>query len=177
MLVLTHTKAGVVALRGLLDREGVPPRAYRLYTMTGGRCDWSQRSPAEAPTIPTSSSSTTPANDYPNIRVAAAGLLESENVSDILAASYKRIIVDEYQDCSIRQHALIAHAARVPPTCALGDPLQAIFGFGNDRLAAWEDICPCFPLSGELSNPWLWDATDLHPHFARDRQQFGASRA
>jgi hypothetical protein len=119
-----------------------------------------------------------PANDYPNIRVAAAGLLESENVSDILAASYKRIIVDEYQDCSIRQHALIAHAARVLPTCALGDPLQAIFGFGNDRLAAWEeDICPCFPLSGELSNPWLWDATDLHPHFARDRQQFGASRA
>jgi hypothetical protein len=84
-------------------------------------------------------------------------LLESEHVSDILAASYKRIIVDEYQDCSIRQHAVLAYAAQVLPTCALGDPLQAIFGFGNDLLAAWEeDVCACFPLSGELSTPWRW---------------------
>jgi hypothetical protein len=42
-----------------------------------------------------------PASDYPNIRVAAVKLLKTGHLSDILAASYARLIVDEYQDCSI----------------------------------------------------------------------------
>jgi hypothetical protein len=157
ILVLTHTNAGVVALRGLLDREGVPPRRYRLCTIDGWAMRLISTFPHRSAHSPDILKLNNPAIDYPNIRVAAARLLESEHVSDILAASYKRIIVDEYQDCSIRQHAVLAYAAQVLPTCALGDPLQAIFGFGNDLLAAWEeDVCACFPLSGELSTPWRW---------------------
>jgi superfamily II DNA or RNA helicase len=35
ILVLTHTNAGVVALRGRLDRARVPSKAYRFYTIDG----------------------------------------------------------------------------------------------------------------------------------------------
>ena len=39
ILILTHTNAGVVALRSRLDRAGVPLRAYRLATIDG----WAMR--------------------------------------------------------------------------------------------------------------------------------------
>ncbi len=98
-----------------------------------------------------------PRTDYPNIRVAAAKLLKAGHVTDILAASYARLIVDEYQDCSIRQHAVVAYAAQTLPTCVLGDPMQAIFGFGGDDLAKWDEhVCAYFPVVGELNTPWRW---------------------
>jgi UvrD/REP helicase N-terminal domain len=106
----------------------------------------------------------TPSTDYPNIRVAAAKLLEAGHVSDILAASYARLIVDEYQDCSNRQHRIVAFAAQTLPTCVLGDPLQAIFGFGSDGLVNWDDqVCTYFPLAGELATPWRWINANAEP--------------
>ena len=62
-----------------------------------------------------------------------------------------RLIVDEYQDCSVRQHALVAYAAQTLPTVVLGDPLQAIFGFGIDDLADWEMVTEYFPVIGQLN--------------------------
>jgi hypothetical protein len=44
ILILTHTNAGVVALRGRLDRLRVPPKAYRLLTIDGWRCASYRRS-------------------------------------------------------------------------------------------------------------------------------------
>jgi hypothetical protein len=35
IMILTHTNAGVVALRGRLDRLNVPSKAYRLVTIDG----------------------------------------------------------------------------------------------------------------------------------------------
>ncbi len=96
-------------------------------------------------------------SDYPNIRVAAMNLLKAGHINEVLAASYERLIVDEYQDCSIRQHAVVAYAAQTLPTCVLGDPMQAIFGFGSDQLASWDEyVCKHFPISGELETPWRW---------------------
>ena len=164
ILVLTHTNAGVVALRGRLDHAGVPSKAYRLSTIDG----WAMRLISTFPTRsahkPEILKLATPATDYPNIRVAAAELLMAGHVSDILAASYARLIVDEYQDCSIRQHVAVAYAAQTLPTCVLGDPMQAIFGFGRDDLAKWDDqVCAYFPLTGELSTPWRWINAHAEP--------------
>jgi hypothetical protein len=38
-----------------------------------------------------------------------------------------------------RQHALVGFASNALPTSVLGDPMQAIFGFGQDDLAKWDD--------------------------------------
>ena len=164
ILVLTHTNAGVVALRGRLDRAGVPARAYRLSTIDGWAMRLISTFPARSAHNADLLQLAHPRTDYPNIRVAAAKLLKTGHVNDILAASYARLIVDEYQDCSIRQHAVVAYAAQILPTCVLGDPMQAIFGFGSDDLAKWdEDVCTYFPLAGELDTPWRWINAGAEP--------------
>lgn len=164
ILVLTHTNAGVVALRGRLDQAGVPARAYRLSTIDG----WAMRLISTFPMRSAHNAGllqlANPRTDYPDIRVAAARLLQAGHVNDILAASYARLIVDEYQDCSIRQHAVVTYAAQTLPTCVLGDPMQAIFGFGDDNLAKWdENVCTYFPLAGELTTPWRWINAGTEP--------------
>src|SRR5690606_175775 len=50
------------------------------------------------------------------------------------------------------------------PTCVLGDPLQAIFGFGTDGLADWNrDVLSYFPSAGELDTPWRWINAQAEP--------------
>lgn len=164
ILVLTHTNAGVVALRERLGRAGVPARAYRLCTIDGWIMRLISTFPTRSAHHPDLLKLANPSSDYPNIRVAAIKLLKAGHISDVLAASYARLIVDEYQDCSIRQHAVVAYAAQTLPTCVLGDPLQAIFGFGVDNLARWnEQVCTYFPVIGELDIPWRWINANAEP--------------
>lgn len=157
ILVLTHTNAGVVALRARLDRAGVPSGAYRLSTIDGWAMRLISTFPARSGHDAQLLQLANPRIDYPNIRVAAAKLAKAGHVNDVVAASYSRMIVDEYQDCSQRQHALVWYAAQVLPTCVLGDPMQAIFGFGADPLADWsEHVCAAFPVAAQLDTPWRW---------------------
>lgn len=164
ILVLTHTNAGVAALRGRLDRAGVSSKAYRLSTIDGWAMRLISTFPARSAHHPNLLKLENPSRDYKNIRVTAINLLKAGHVNDVLAASYARLIVDEYQDCSIRQHALVFYAAKTLPTCVLGDPMQAIFGFGGDSLANWnERICTDFPVAGELNKPWRWINAGTEP--------------
>lgn len=157
ILVLTHTNAGVVALRGRLDRAGVPSNAYRLSTIDGWAMRLISMFPQRGAYDPKILKLANARSDYPNIRVASMNLLKAGHINEVLAASYERLIVDEYQDCSIRQHAVVAYAAQTLPTCVLGDPMQAIFGFGSDQLASWDEhVCKHFPIAGELGTPWRW---------------------
>jgi hypothetical protein len=157
ILILTHTNAGVAALRSRLDKAVVPPRAYRLATIDG----WAMRLigmfPARSGIDPAILKLANPGQDYPAIRDAAWQLLKGGHVLDILAASFSRLIVDEYQDCSIPQHAIVYFAAPAFPVCVLGDPMQAIFGWRGNELADWgKHVCTHFPLAGELTTPWRW---------------------
>src|SRR5262245_20898282 len=76
VLILTHTNAGVVALRGKLDRLGVPSRAYRLFTIDGWAMRLISMFPQRSAHDPSLLALAHPATDYPNIRVAAARLLK-----------------------------------------------------------------------------------------------------
>src|SRR5690606_30138698 len=88
ILVLTHTNAGVAALRGRLDRAGVPPKAYRLTTIDGWAMRLISTFPARSAHDPALLRLANPGADYPNIRVAAINLLKAGHVNDVLAASY-----------------------------------------------------------------------------------------
>lgn len=156
ILVLTHTNAGVAALRSRLDRFHVPRTSYCLATLDGWAMRLIATFPARSGHDPSILDLTNPRRNYPAIRVAAAGLLEAGHISDVLLASYDRLIVDEYQDCSEIQHNIVRLTSNILPTCVLGDPLQAIFDFAG-RLAEWEkDVRAHFPPAGELSTPWRW---------------------
>lgn len=159
VLALTHTNAGVAALRSRLAKAGVPTSAYRLMTIDGWVIRllsmFPERSGAEASIL----QATRP--NYPKIRKAACVLLKESHLDDIIAANYDRLIVDEYQDCSVPQHAIVFYAARVLRTVVLGDPMQAIFNWPGNEVAPWDDmVCKHFPLVAELDVPWRWKNAD-----------------
>lgn len=158
ILVLTHTNAGVAALRHRLQELSVPKHKYRLTTIDG----WAIRLASTFPMRSGYSAGAKPKSpNYLKIRQATWKLLKESHVAELIVASYSMILVDEYQDCSYNQHAIVYFAAKCLPTCLLGDPLQSIFGFGDDRLAHWDDeVCKHFPLSGELTTPWRWRNAD-----------------
>ncbi len=157
ILVLTHTNAGVAALRGRLDRAGVPHSAYRLSTIDGWAIRLIASFPGRSGHDPDILRLATPAREYPAIREAAWKLLQTGHVSEVLKASYAQLIVDEYQDCSVPQHYIVYFLSLILPTCVLGDPMQAIFGFRGNALADWnQQVCAHFPVVAELATPWRW---------------------
>ena len=157
VLILTHTNAGVAALRLRMQRASVPASAYRVATLDGFAMRlvgiFPERSGIPAAILELRN----PGADYPAIRLAACTLVQAGHVSDTLAATYAHLLVDEYQDCNLVQHALVTALAAVIPTCVLGDPMQAIFGFAGNQLVDWDGhVLQQFPLIGELNQPWRW---------------------
>ena len=157
ILLLTHTNAGVAALRARLDRIGVLHNAYRLSTIDGWAIRLITSFPGRSGHDPNILRLSSPTRDYPEIRDSARKLLESGHVNTVLKASYAHLIVDEYQDCSVPQHLIVYFLSLILPTCVLGDPMQAIFGFRGNALADWgQQVCTHFPVMAELDTPWRW---------------------
>ncbi|MFG3978775.1 UvrD-helicase domain-containing protein [Pseudomonas aeruginosa] len=156
VLVLTHTNAGTTALRTRLQRGGVPTSAYRVSTIDGFAMRLAGKFPLRAGLDARVLELANPNADYPAIRGAVQGLLQTGHISDPITSTYSRLLVDEYQDCNTAQHALVCALARILPTCILGDPMQAIFGF-RDPLVHWElEAQAEFPPIGTLQTPWRW---------------------
>ena len=157
IIVLTHTNAGVAALKSRLNREGIATRFYTLSTIDGWAMRLISTFPAKSGHSPDILNLITPSRDYPAIRLAAKKLLEAGHVNEVIKASYAHLIVDEYQDCSVPQHDIICMLSSLISTCVLGDPMQAIFGFRGNTLVDWaKQVCTHFPSAGELTIPWRW---------------------
>jgi hypothetical protein len=155
-LVLTHTNAGVSALRNRLDSAKIKRARYRISTLDG----WAMRLVA---TFPKGSGQTPdilalkkPRTDYPCIRAGALKILNDGYVGDLLTATYARLIVDEYQDCQKEQHAFVVALSNFLPTCVLGDEMQAIFGWSGASVDWQDDVESQFPSLGTLQTPWRW---------------------
>jgi AAA domain len=155
-LVLTHTNAGKAALEARLAKAKVPRDAYRVSTIDSWSIRLISKFPVRSGHKPEILRLENPGTDYLAVRKAAWSLLSSGDIADALKATYGRLVVDEYQDCTIPQHQIVCWAASVLPTCVLGDPLQAIFGFREPTVDWTKDVHHIFPSVGELSTPWRW---------------------
>ena len=179
-LVLTHTNAGKGALEARLAKANVPRHVYRVSTIDSWSIRLISKFPSRSGVNPDVLRLENPGNDYPAVRQAAWKLLASGDVADALKATYGRLIVDEYQDCTIPQHQIVGWAASVLPTCVLGDPLQAIFGFREPTVDWTKDVPNLFTAVGELSTPWRWKnagADDLGRWLLESRAQLLAGKA
>jgi hypothetical protein len=153
-LILTHTHAGVDALRARLKTQKVQSEKFRIDTIAG----WCLR---YAASFPKRSGLTcdTPETDkeWGAVYEAATKLIQSGAVKGVLLSSYTGVFVDEYQDCSKLQHQVIKAIATYLPACVFGDPLQAIFDFKGQNPVDWEaDVFPAFSKAGEMTTPWRW---------------------
>jgi DNA helicase-2/ATP-dependent DNA helicase PcrA len=153
-LILTHTHAGVDALRSRLKTHKVPSEKFRIDTIAG----WCLRYAASFPWRSSLTCASPRSNEEWNaVYEAAARLIRSGAVNGVLASSYSGVFVDEYQDCSGLQHQVIKAIAGYLPVCVFGDPLQAIFDFNGQKPVDWDsDVFPIFGKAGELTTPWRW---------------------
>jgi DNA helicase-2/ATP-dependent DNA helicase PcrA len=78
-----------------------------------------------------------------------------------VAASYDRILIDEYQDCGRLQNDLAIALSSIVPTVVFGDPMQGIFEFAGATLAWSDDIHSIFPLAGTLETPHRWAGANV----------------
>jgi hypothetical protein len=132
-LVLTHTYAGASALRRKMREICVPSSAYQIDTIASWvlrltlsyshTSDWEVERPED--------------QEWNGMYSACVALLEEPFIRRIVRASYGGFYVDEYQDCSTRQHAIVKALARDLPCRVLGDPMQAIFDFDGNELLDW----------------------------------------
>ncbi|MFE4229964.1 UvrD-helicase domain-containing protein [Arthrobacter sp. NPDC056886] len=152
ILVLTHTNAGIAALRRRVAPHGrnrprietISSFSLRLVRAFPGRAEWEEGDKPDLASLP------------------SAGLraLKSRTVLDVVAMGFDLLIVDEFQDCSVEQAQTVEALAAVIPTVVLGDPLQAIFDFGTTSSASWDGSTEVLPLLATLTTPHRWKNTN-----------------
>lgn len=155
VLVLTHTTAGVAALRNRLKSAQVPSSHYRLNTIAG----WALSIVSMFPERSGYHQDHIAPPAYTEVQAAIGRLCSSGDIQNEIRATYQRLMVDEYQDCSQSQHQIVLGLAQAIPTVVFGDPMQAVFGFNaNDPLPDWSgSVSRDFPSLGELGTPWRWN--------------------
>ncbi len=175
-LILTHTHAGVAALRRRLHDLRVPPRSYTVETIAG----WALRYASSFPRLSGMSVPEPSGDDWNLVYAAARDALERRVVRRVVEVSYTGLFVDEYQDCVKEQHQLVLRLCELLPCCVFGDPLQGIFRFkGNDPVDWASDVEGNFELCAMDSRPWRWDGKNeaLGSWLLRAREDFLKGRS
>ena len=169
-LVLTHTHAGVRALRDRFRKLNVPHRQYFVNTIAGWALTYAQ----SYPRLSGLSIAMPPENqDWPQVYEAATQLLSHAPIRKMVNASYKGLYVDEYQDCTRPQHRLTLALADMLPTRIVGDPLQGIFDF-HEPVVDWDkEVFPEFERVDDLTTPWRW--TSASPELGQWLERVRAS--
>lgn len=153
-LVLTHTFAGVNSIKTKMTALGVPSSKYQVDTIAS----WSLRLCLAYPKMSCWKVEHPTDKQWNKLYESCVGLLEKKNVRRIIESTYEGIYVDEYQDCSSLQHTLICTLAESLNCRILGDPMQAIFNFGEGKPVDWKtDVYPSFVCLGQLETPWRWN--------------------
>lgn len=134
-LVLTHTHAGVDALRARLKRIGARPNGYSVQTIAGFSLSYAAAFPRASSLVSAKPKSQ---DEWRSVYSGLAEVLKLPAVQKVIKASYAGLYVDEYQDCTKAQHGLVMSLAALMPTRVLGDPLQGIFDFGDNNPVNWE---------------------------------------
>lgn len=157
-LILTHTHAGVDALRQRLVSLGTPASRYQIDTIAG----WSLRLASGFPAttgLPSAQPRTN--EEYGAVYKGVTRLAHLSPIREILRASYSGVYVDEYQDCTVGQHDLVTALTGVLPCRIVGDPLQSIFGFGDNQVVDWErHVQRSFEGLPGPTDPWRWKETN-----------------
>lgn len=151
-LILTHTHAGVHAIRARLKRLGVPHARVAVDTIAG----WSMRYAHAFPRVAQPPDGMPQGAQWDQLYRGAILALGVMAVREVVAASYDRILIDEYQDCGGLQHQLAITLSSIVPTLVFGDPMQGIFEFAGATLSWDGEIHRSFPFAGTLETPHRW---------------------
>lgn len=154
-LVLTHTHAGVDAIRRRMKKFGVVSNQVVVRTIDSWSYDLIVHFPMLAGLEVAAAPDWTRAAEY---HLGAARAVGSKAVGKMISISYTNLLIDEYQDCLTGQHELAVALAKLLPTAVFGDPLQSLFNFGRNQPVDWaSDVLPGFPALDIEHRPRRWD--------------------
>jgi len=150
-LILTHTHAGVAAIKEKIKNSSITSNQYSVETISS----FAQKY-VTAFYIGTDVPDQESAKDYhPFIIAKAIIIFKSNSIKDVLKATYNGLFVDEYQDCTKPQHKMVLALSESLKTHILGDPLQGIFDFNGD-LVDFDVELSAFERLPDLFTPHRW---------------------
>ncbi|WP_017906081.1 UvrD-helicase domain-containing protein [Pseudomonas asplenii] len=156
-LVLTHTHAGVHAIRARLQRMHVPSDKVVVDTIASWARQYVQAFPGRSgrpalhPNKP----------NWDDVYLGAASILQSPVVQEVIKASYDRVLIDEYQDCEQYQHLIACWLSCIVPTVIFGDPMQGIFEFVDTKIGWNDSVATYFSQAYELQTPHRWASANM----------------
>lgn len=160
-LLLTHTNAGVDALKKRLDRRKIKNSKYSIYTIAAFCIRWGMSFNHTAKVdvnLSPYNSKTEAHRYYEQFYYGVKQIFLHDWAGMIIQASYAGVIVDEYQDCLQVHHEMFQELGRFLPVRVLGDPLQGIFSFRNQELVNWNNLGY---QNIEIDTfPWRWQNTN-----------------
>ena len=112
-LVLTHTHAGVHAIKARLKRMHVPADSVVVDTIAS----WARRYVQAFPSRSGRPELNLNKPDWDDMYLGAVSILNSPVVQEVIKASYDRVLIDEYQDCEQHQHSIAARLSSIVPDC------------------------------------------------------------
>ena len=150
-LILTHTHAGIAAIKKKLFSANISKDKYQVETITSYAQKYVKSFyVGELPAIDEK-------NYWQFILEKAESIFKISHIREVIHSTYNNLFVDEYQDCTISQHKMILALAEILPTHILGDPLQGIMEFDkNDKLVDFTNNLKDFEILPELDIPHRW---------------------
>ncbi|MCX6150086.1 MAG: AAA family ATPase [Ignavibacteriales bacterium] len=126
-LILTHTHAGVASIKEKIKKINISSRKYNVETIA---------SYAQKYVNAFYCGNDIPEQDnnklyYTILYEKAAELVNIKPIADIIKLTYSGLFVDEYQDCTKKQHEFILALSDILQTHIVGDYLQGIFKFND----------------------------------------------
>ena len=156
-LILTHTHAGVHALKARLAGLRIEPRSYTLSTIAGWALKWALHYPSISGLQTAEPASQ---DEWNAVYRGAVRVLANPHLAASVRASYGGGFVDEYQDCTRVQHQVSLALAELIPLRVLGDPLQGVFGFTGEAIQWSRDVSSTFAPFDVEAHPWRWTASN-----------------
>lgn len=149
-LILTHTHAGISSIKEKIQKSDIDSAIFSIETISSFAQKYAHAFYTQ-PDMPDQES-----KEYHSfVIVKAVEILKSPTVKKVIGASYSGLFIDEYQDCTTDQHAMILALSEVLPTHVLGDPMQGIFDFNGDAVD-FEKHLSGFDEFPELTTPHRW---------------------
>lgn len=155
-LLLTHTNAGVDAIKKRLKKRKISVDKYTITTIAAFCTKWCKSyyftGSFDKNLTPLGGRSETTAY-YSQLYTGAKKILETDWAGKVLKSTYTGFVVDEYQDCIQEQHEIMLAMNKHLPIRVFGDPMQGIFFFAGN-LVDWTKLE--FPIVDVQTQPWRW---------------------
>jgi AAA domain len=161
VLLLAHTNAAVAEFKRRTRRERARVHATTLDSFALRLvASYAHVLGLPTPLIPGPQAGEVP---FDQLAPKALELLRrAPSLAAAIGGHYPVVLLDEHQDARREQHDLALELGRFGRVRIFGDPMQAIYDFGDERLIAWDSITDNPEHRMALEDPQRWsDAPDL----------------